>query len=209
MMKYFLGLAARLTIIILFFFIPSGSLFAWKVQYAEQFYKLYHQQMYRYPEDSAENFYYLSKALKSPYANPLNALASIEDKNEWEKYRNLFEMHVYLRITDEYLAMAAKYDKFNAYFYNYPWKSANLDSLRTAESYYKLALETWELAQSYSQVARENRFRWINLDEIQYWEDEAFRIEQGDLDYRDIIENHLSRLERVRDEFKNMDYDTY
>ncbi len=209
MMKYFPGLAARLTIIILFFLIPSGSLFAWKVQYAEQFYKLYHQQMYRYPEDSAENIYYLSMALKSPFANPLNALATIEDKKEWEKYRNLFEMHVYLRITDEYLAMAARYDKFNAYFYNYPWKSANLDSLRTAESYYKLALETWELAQSYSQVARENRFRWINLEEIQYWEDEAFRIEQGDLDYRDIIENHLSRLERVRDEFKNMDYDTY
>ena len=209
MMKYFPGLAARLTIIILFFLIPSGSLFAWKVQYAEQFYKLYHQQMYRYPEDSAENIYYLSMALKSPFANPLNAPATIEDKKEWEKYRNLFEMHVYLRITDEYLAMAARYDKFNAYFYNYPWKSANLDSLRTAESYYKLALETWELAQSYSQVARENRFRWINLEEIQYWEDEAFRIEQGDLDYRDIIENHLSRLERVRDEFKNMDYDTY
>ncbi len=193
----------------LFLLLPSGGLFAWKVQYAEQFYKLYHQQMYRYPEDSAENIYYLSMALKSPFANPLNALARIEDEKEWEKYRNLFEMHVYLRITDEYLAMAAKYDKFNAYFYNYPWKSANLDSLRTAESYYKLALETWELAQSYSQVARENRFRWINLDEIQYWEDEAFRIEQGDLDYRDIIENHLARLIRVRDEFKNMDYNTY
>ncbi len=208
-MKYFLRLTARLIIIALFFFIPSSSLFAWKVQYAEQFYKLYHQQMYRYPEDSAENIYYLSMALKSPFANPLNALARIEDEKEWEKYRNLFEMHVYLRITDEYLAMAAKYDKFNAYFYNYPWKSANLDSLRTAESYYKLAMETWDLAQSYSRVARENRFRWINLDEIQYWEDEAFRIEQGDLDYRDIIENHLSRLERVRDEFKNMDYNTY
>ncbi len=208
-MKYFPGLTVRLSIIILFLLIPSGGLFAWKVQYAEQFYKLYHQQMYRYPEDSAENIYYLSMALKSPFANPLNALARIEDEKEWEKYRNLFEMHVYLRITDEYLAMAAKYDKFNAYFYNYPWKSANLDSLRTAESYYKLALETWELAQSYSQVARENRFRWINLDEIQYWEDEAFRIEQGDLDYRDIIENHLARLIRVRDEFKNMDYNTY
>jgi len=208
-MKYFPGLTVRLSIIILFLLIPPGGLFAWKVQYAEQFYKLYHQQMYRYPEDSAENIYYLSMALKSPFANPLNALARIEDEKEWEKYRNLFEMHVYLRITDEYLAMAAKYDKFNAYFYNYPWKSANLDSLRTAESYYKLALETWELAQSYSQVARENRFRWINLDEIQYWEDEAFRIEQGDLDYRDIIENHLARLIRVRDEFKNMDYNTY
>jgi len=199
----------RLIIVSLFFLLSTGTLSAWKVQYAEQFYKLYHQQMYRYPEDSAENIWYLSMALKSPFANPLNALAKIEDENEWEKYRNLFEMHVYLRITDEYLAMAAKYDKFNAYFYNYPWKSANLDSLRTAESYYHLALETWELAQSYCEVARERRFLWINLEEIQYWEDEAYRIEQGDLDYRDIIENHLSRLKRVREEFQAMDYDTY
>ncbi len=190
-------------------FFSAVPLQAAKVQYAEQFYELYHQHFYRYPEDSAENIWYLSMALRSPFANPLNALAEIEDETDWEKYRNLFVMHMYLRITDEYLAMAAKYDKFNAYFYNYPWKSAILDSMRNAEQYYELALESWSLAQSYAEVAREPRFRWINLDKVQYWEDEAFRIEQGDLDYRDIIEAHLSRLHRVRDEFEAMDYDTY
>lgn len=190
-------------------FLITFPLSAWKIQYAEQFYELYHQHFYRYPEDCAENIWYLSMALKSPFANPANALAQIEDEKEWEKYRNLFVMHAYLRITDEYLAMAAKYDKFNAYFYNYPWKSAILDSLRSAEDYYELALETWELAQSYSEVARESRFRWINLEEIQYWEDEAYRIEMGELDYRDIIEAHLSRLARVRDDFEAMDYETY
>ena len=187
----------------------SFPLAAWKIEYAEQFYELYHQHFYRYPEDSAENIWYLSMALRSPFANPANALAEISDEKEWEKYRNLFVMHMYLRITDEYLALAAEYDKFNAYFYNYPWKSANLDSLRTAEAYYGLAMESWNLAESYSMVARESRFRWINLEEIQYWEDEAFRIETGDLDYRDIIEAHLARLETVRDEFESMDYETY
>lgn len=199
----------RLTIFLFLLLLTSTSLHAWKIQYAEQFYELYHQQLYRYPEDSAENVWYLSMALRAPFANPLNAVAQIENEKEWEKYRNLFVMHMYLRIVDEYLAMAAKYDKFNAYFFNYPWKSANIDSMRTAEQYYELALESWELAQSYSEVARETRFRWINLEEIQYWEDEAYRIETGDLDYRDIIEAHLSRLDRVRDEFKSMDYDTY
>ena len=202
-------LLRRLIILFLFLLLSTGNLSAWKVQYAEQFYKLYHQHLYRYPEDGAENLWYLSMALRSPFANPLNALAEIENEKEWEKYRNLFSMHMYLRIIDEYLAMAAKYDKFNAYFFNYPWKSANLDSLRTAEKYYELALESWELARSYGEVAREPRFRWIDLDDIRYWEDEAFRIENGDLDYRDIIEAHLSRLERVRDEFESMDYDTY
>jgi hypothetical protein len=190
-------------------FFTAVNLPAWKVQYAEQFYELYHQSFYRYPEDGAENIWYLSMALRSPFANPLNALAEIENETEWEKYRNLFVMHMYLRIVDEYLSMAAKYDKFNARFYNYPWKSVNIDSLRTAEGYYELALESWELARSYSEAAREPRFRWIHLEEIQYWEDEAFRIETGDLDYRDIIDAHLSRLGRVRSEFESMDYDTY
>jgi len=184
-------------------------LHAYKIQYAEQFYKLYHQHFYRYPEDSAENIWYLSMALRSPFANPLNALAKIENKKQWEKYRNLFKMHMYLRITDEYLAMAAKYDKFNAYFYNYPWKSANLDSLRTAEKFYNLAMESWEMAADYSEAASKAEFRWINLDDIQYWEDESWRIQQKELDYRDIIEAHLARLSRVREEFEQMDYDTY
>ncbi len=187
----------------------TTPLSAYKVQYAEQFYELYHQHFYRYPEDSAENIWYLSMALRSPFANPLNAVAVIENEKDWEKYRNLFIMHMYLRITDEYLAMAAKYDKFNAYFYNYPWKSAIIDSMRNAEKFYELAMESWNLAQSYALVAREPRFRWRNLDDIQFWEDEAFRIESGDLDYQDIIEAHLSRLHRVRDEFEQMDYDTY
>jgi len=189
--------------------LPVANLPAWKIEYAEQFYKLYHQHMYRYPEESAENLWYLSMALKSPFANPLNALAKIENELEWEKYRNLFSMHVYLRIVSEYLNLAAKYDKFNAHFHNYPWKSANLDSLKSAEAYYKLALESWEMARLYGETARERRFRWIHLDEIQFWEDEAFRIENEELDYGDIIAVHLARLERVRSGFASMDYETY
>ena len=189
--------------------LPAVNSGAWKVQYAEQFYRLYHQHFYRYPEEGAENIWYLSMALKSPFANPLNALAKIEDKTEWEKYRNLFVMHVYLRIIDEYLSMAAKYDKFNAYFYNYPWKSANLDSLRSAEAYYETALGYWDTAVQYASAARDRRFRFIHLDEIQYWEDEAYRIETGELDYADIIEAHLKRLKGVREEFERMGPETY
>lgn len=199
----------RIVALLTLLMLPVANLPAWKIEYAEQFYKLYHQHMYRYPEESAENLWYLSMALKSPFANPLNALAKIENELEWEKYRNLFSMHVYLRIVSEYLNLAAKYDKFNAHFHNYPWKSANLDSLKSAEAYYKLALESWEMARLYGETARERRFRWIHLDEIQFWEDEAFRIENEELDYGDIIAVHLARLERVRSGFASMDYETY
>ena len=201
--------AIRIVPLLTVLLVSVAGLSAWKIQYAEQYYRLYHQHFYRYPEESAENIWYLSMALGSPFANPLNALAVIDDETEWEKYRNLFVMHVYLRMTDEYLAMAAKYDKFNAYFYNYPWKSAILDSMRNAERYYQMALESWTMAREYGSAARDRRFRWINIDEVQFWEDEAYRIETGDLDYSDIIDSHLSRLERVREQFEAMDVETY
>ena len=195
--------------VLLLCILPPVGVAAWKIQYAEQFYKLYHQQFSRYPDQSAENIWYLSMALRSPFANPLNALAHIEDKKEWEKYRNLFVMHVYLRITDEYLALADKYDKHKAYFYNFPWKYANIDSLRTARKYYKLALGSWVMAEQYGLAARDEQFRWIILEEIQYWEDEAYRIESMELDYKGIIEAHLDRLSEVQDEFEAMNYGTY
>ena len=41
------------------------------------------------------------------------------------------------------------------------------------------------------------RIPWLyyNLEEIQYWEDERTRIWSGDLDYADIINGHLDRLQ--------------
>jgi len=204
-----MALLKRVAAFLALLILPVQSLFAWKIEYAEQFYRLYHQHIYHYPEESAENLWYLSMALRSPFANPLNALAEIENELEWEKYRNLFLMHVHLRIVSEYLNLAAKHDKFDAYFYNYPWKSANLDSLKTAEAYYKLALESWEAARLHGKAARDPKFRWIYLDEVQFWEDEAFRIENEELDYGDIIAVHLARLARIRSEFASMDYETY
>lgn len=189
--------------------IPLGSIWAYKITFAEQFYKLYHQHFYYYPEDSAENLYYLNMALHSDFANPLNALAVIDDEKEWEKYRYLFYMHVNLRIVDTYIKLASKYDKFEAKFFNYPWKYVNLESLEQAESFYNQALYYWTKAKEWSEQASEIRFRWMYLEEISYWEDENARIQEGDLDYREIIEHHLERLAEVRQAFEQMDESTY
>jgi hypothetical protein len=164
---------------------------------------------YYYPEDSAENIYYLGMALRSDFANPLNALARIETEKEWEKYRYLFYMHVNLLIVDSYLKMGVKYDKRDAYFYNYPWKYANLDSLDAAESYYKLALEYWYKAIEWSEKASEDKFAWMFLTDIQYMEDENYRIQEGDLDYEEVINRELNRLQAVREKFLAMDKSTY
>jgi len=193
----------------LILFMISSSLWAYKITYAEQFYELYHQHFYYYPDDVGENINYLILALHSDFANPLNALAKIENEKQWEKYRYLFYMHVNLELVDCYIKLASKYDKFDAYFYNYPWKYANLDSLKNAEAFYKQALYFWNEALQWSEKASTPEFAWMFLTDIQYWEDENLRIQEKDLDYQEIIEHHLNRLQEVRDKFESMDENTY
>lgn len=186
--------------------LPLPEAGAYRVLYAEQYYKLYHLHFYQYPDDSMENIYYLELALKSDFANPLYALARIENKQEWAQYRTLFKMHVNLKLTELYLTLGSKYDKLTAYFYNAPWRDQNLDSLDKAEQSYRVALGYWREAVGWA--ARIPRLQF-NLEEIQKWEDEWKRILVGDLDYQEIISGHLGRLERVRREFQAMDGNTY
>ena len=185
----------------------AAELQAYKISYAEQFYNLYHQNLYRYPEDYQENIWFLERALRSPFANPLNALAKIDNPKEWERYRYLFYMHLNLELVNQYRGLASKFDKREAYFYNYPWKSANLDSLETAESCYQAALAYWEEALTW--WAKLHTIDYLHLDELEEWEDEKYRIDQGELDYGEFISLDLARLERVRTAFEEMNSDTY
>lgn len=180
---------------------------AYRLTYREQLYELYHRHFTMYPERIAENVYWLEQALRSDFANPLNALATVETEREWEWYRYLFSMHINLRLVDLYLLWGAQYMKFEAYFYNAPWQQQNLDSLDRAEALFRYALRYWEDAQYWSQQA--SSFRFVHLEEIQYWEDEHHRIRIGELDYGRIINRHLDHVAEVRAAFAAMDEDTY
>jgi hypothetical protein len=182
------------------------ALYSYNILYAEQYYRLYHDQLHRYPEDTLENIYYLERALHADFCNPLNALAVIENKQEWRRYRRLFRVHVNVKLVELYLTLGSKYDKMNAYFYNYPWKAENLKSLEKAERIYKMAFYYWDEAIKWSKRIPPS---YINLEEIQNWEDENYRIQTGELDYRDIINSHLDRLQQVRRAFEEMDESTY
>ncbi len=186
--------------------VPARKAEAFRILYAEQYYRLYHLHFYQYPDDSMENIFYLEQALKADFANPLYALARIEDKQQWAQYRLLFKMHVNLKLVELYLTLGSKYDKMAAYFYNAPWKEQNLDSLDKAEQSYRVALGYWQEALGWAVRTRHLGF---NLEGIQRWEDEWKRIFTGDLDYQEIITGHLSRLERVRRTFQAMDQNTY
>lgn len=190
-------------LLLLFISLPVHS---YKILYAEQFYRLYHLHFYQYPEDINENIWYLEMALKSDFCNPLNALARIENKREWEKYRHLFYMHVNLKILEQYRLMGSKFDKQVAYFYNAPWQEENLKSLQVAEMNYRKALYYWDEARKWAYQAAQSR---IHLEEVQKWEDESYRIVNRELDYRKILQKDLARLDKVRNDFENMDEDTY
>jgi hypothetical protein len=186
--------------------LPALSASAYRVLYAEQYYRLYHLHFYQYPDDSLENIYYLQEALKADFANPLYALARIDTPQEWSQYRTLFRMHANLKLVELYLTLGSKYDKMVAYFYNAPWKEDNLRSLELAEQCYRTAVGHWEEARRW---AAELPILYFNLEEIQQWEDERVRIRNGDLDYGRIISDHLARLQRVRAAFRSMDENTY
>ncbi len=204
-MKHLTSLFTAVIFLFQLFFLPAAG-YSYKILYAEQFYKLYHAHFYQYPEDYLENIYYLEQALRSDFANPLNALAKIETPDEWKRYMNLFRMHVSLKLTELYLGIGSKYDKMEAYFYNSPWKRENLKSLDIAEESYRYARVYWQEALSWQGKVEKS---WVSIDEIQGWEDESYRIAEKLLDYDDIIDSHLDRIKRVRDKFVKMDNTTY
>jgi hypothetical protein len=182
---------------------------AYLVTYKEQFYRLYHLHYIQYPDDSMENIYWLERAIKADFANPLYAFAFIEDEVQWEKYRSLFMMHINLKLIEQYLYLGGKWNKRNAYFYNAPWKEQNLESLETAERCFRTALYYWKDAREWAEKSLDRRFRWINLKNVQFWEDEAGKIEDGSLDYDKIIGRELALLQNVREKFQAMDESTY
>ncbi len=192
-----------------FIILSSPSLWAYKIQYAEQWYKLYHQHMDRMPDDELENLVYLEEALKAPFANPLYALARIQDKTDWEYYRYLFKMHVNLQIVRTYRQMGMKYDRRFVYFFNAPWKEQNLESLEIAEKLYQRALYFWKQALEWVEKANDKRFRWIELEEVAFWKNELRQINENELDFEKILNKDLEKLAANRKLFEEMDENTY
>ena len=196
---------ARKIIAVLIMLAVSFPVNSYYVTYKEQYYRLFHVHYNQYPDDSMENIYWLEQALKADFANPLYALALIENEIQWEKYRYLFTMHIYIKLIEQYLFLGNKWNKRNAYFYNAPFKDQNLESLEIAETCYRAALYYWDEVLVWAQKANERRFRWIDLQRVQFWQDEAFRIENGTLNYGRTITRELEFLQTVRNSFEAME----
>ncbi|MDR0375318.1 MAG: hypothetical protein LBH85_06295 [Treponema sp.] len=189
---------------IFLFFAGISRLGAYYVEYKEQYYRLYHLHYIQYPDDTMENIHWLEMALKADFANPLHAIALVENEVQYEKYRYLFMMHLNLKMIEQYLFLGNKWNKRYAYFYNAPFKEQNLESLETAEICYRAALAYWKDAKEWAEKAQARRFRFIILERVQFWQDEAGRIERKELDYEKIINRELANIQKTREAFEKM-----
>jgi hypothetical protein len=184
--------------------LPDIPLNAYFVTYKEQYYRLFHLHHIQYPDDTMENIYWLEKALAADFCNPLHALALIENETQWEKYRYLFMMHINIKLAEQHLFLGNKWNKRNAYFYNAPWAEENLESLETAETCFRTALYYWGEALVWAEKLDDRKFRFMNLQRVQFWEDEKARIEKKTLDYGKTINRELVLLQAVREKFQAM-----
>jgi len=197
----------RLASVLILWGLLASPAHAYKILYAEQWYKLVHRHLDEDADNALENIYYLERALRADFANPLNALTKIETPDQWEHYRDLFRMHVNLTLVQQTLTLGSNFDKQNAYFYNYPWKVANLASLDKAEKIYLTAKGYWSEAQK--EAGKANAKPWMFLPDLQFWQDEAFRMQNGELNYGKTIDKALAHLANVRKGFQAMGTTTY
>ncbi|MGL1891708.1 MAG: hypothetical protein OCD02_08775 [Spirochaetaceae bacterium] len=191
------------------FFIISTSIYSFDIKYLEGFYGLYVENFYQYPHDVNRNIFYLKSSLGVRFSNPLYAIAKIKTADEWEKYRYLMYTHINLKLVDSYLQLAKGFDKREALFYNAPWKEYNIKSLNEAEFYYLEAKKHWVDAVEWSSKASADKFMFLFIEDIINFEDESYMIQTGELDYNKTINKHLTRLNKVREDFKAMDENTY
>lgn len=190
-------------------FIFGAPAFSYMVKYKEDYYKLFHVHYQQYPDDCIENIYWLEKAVESDFANPLYAVAKIEDEKDWEKYRYLFMMHLNLKLIEQHLRLGRTYDKKVAHFYDAPWKDLYIENLKKAKSCYEAGLYYWREASLWAEKANARRFYFLTLQDIQYWEDERERIFTGELDYGKMLNRELARLNSVIEAFEKMDDESY
>lgn len=200
---------AFLAAIFFFSVINILPIHAYMVKYKEDYYKLFHVHYQQYPDDVMENIYWLEQAVKADFCNPLYAPCKINSQDEWEKYRYLFMMHVNLKLIEQHLRLGRTYDKKNVNFYDAPWKDLYIENLEKTLSCYQAGLYYWQEAKLWAEKAGTKKFRFMNLQDIQYWEDERERINTGSLDYEKILNREIERVQKNIEGFKNMDESIY
>lgn len=147
-----------------------------KFYYAEQWYVIFNSQMKKKPENYKKNIFFLQKALKYPFGNPKYSLTKIETKEQWEKYKLLFKMHVNLLLVRQNLHLGDLFDTRNLYFFKTPEKNGIISNLEKSKKLYKLAINYYSEALKYHKKLENYTTVKLENDGITNWEDEYHKI---------------------------------
>ena len=178
-------------------FFKSSAADAYMVKYKEDYYKLYHITYKQNPNACIENIYWLEKAVRADFCNPLYAKAKITNENEYEKYRYLFMMHLNLKLIEQHIRLGRNYDKKAFYFYDCPWKDEYLSNLKKTKAAYEAGYYYWQEACLWAEKANIGKFKFLIIQELQNWEDERERIYTGELNYRTTLDRELKRVNSI------------
>jgi hypothetical protein len=169
-----------------------------RLYYAEEFY-LYALNLYHTNPNLERNIRFMQWALQAPFDNQVRSLALIETEHDFRRYKALFRMHVNLLIIDSYLKLATRFDKQHVYFFNLWYAEELKESFTIARYFYQISYNYWEEAKKHAESAEEIPGR-ISID---FWEDEQYLIQTGELDYELIIDEHLQKLEQRLETVEN------
>ena len=189
----------------LIIFINTSPIYAYMVKYKEDWYKLYHVHYQQYPDDCIENIYWLEKAVKADFCNPLYAKAKITNETQYEKYRYLFMMHLNLKLIEQHVRLGRNYDKKAFYFYDCPWKEEYLSNLKKTKAAYEAGYYYWKEACLWAEKANVTKFKFLFITELQNWEDERERIATGELNYKTMLDRELKRVNSIIAEIEEID----
>ncbi|MCD2396844.1 hypothetical protein LRB77_03275 [Borreliella burgdorferi] len=169
-----------------------------KFYYAEQWYVIFNSQMNKKPENYKKNIFFLQKALKYPFGNPKYSLTKIETKEQWEKYKLLFKMHVNLLLVRQNLHLGDLFDTRNLYFFKTPEKDGIISNLEKSKKLYKLAINYYSEALKYHKKLENYKSVKLKNDGITNWENEYHKISLKKLNYYDIIKKELLRIDETK-----------
>lgn len=159
--------------------------------YAEDLYRLYSLPMYYTEIDLFENIRFLEMALDAPFGFANRAFAIITTEESYQKYKDLLHMQFHYLITQNYIYLAALYDKPNYYFYNDQFKGDIEKSLEYAKYFYLLSQESWVSVEAYADKVTLNKAN-LEMDKLI---DNAYKIKNGEIDYDKTASRKLRELE--------------
>lgn len=168
-----------------------------KFYYAEQWYVIFNSQMKKNLK-TIKKYIFLQKALKYPFGNPKYSLTKIETKEQWEKYKLLFKMHVNLLLVRQNLHLGDLFDTRNLYFFKTPEKDGIISNLEKSKKLYKLAINYYSEALKYHKKLENYTTVKLENDGITNWEDEYHKISLKELNYYDIIKKELLRIDETK-----------